>query len=213
MNNIQNINSFLNALLLEAPSQTDLSNNNISITDLSNNNLFSLIDMIHDVLPQQPSNIQNVLQTTLNQKNCYKDVLSDEGKQQIKFLTYKKGDFEEKKCAILQVPFEDDETIAQLPCGHIFNKDSILQWLEEESNKCPVCRYELESKEKKIIVEHMNHPYGPTNRRIGFTDFLNNYYEAQEDRMVQRAIEQSLLDLNQTDSETEILLSDVDDLI
>ena len=59
----------------------------------------------------------------------------------------------------------------------------------------------------------MNHPYGPTNRRIGFTDFLNNYYEAQEDRMVQRAIEQSLLDLNQTDSETEILLSDVDDLI
>ena len=96
MNNIQNINSFLNALLLEAPSQTDLSNNNISITDLSNNNLFSLIDMIHDVLPQQPSNIQNVLQTTLNQKNCYKDVLSDEGKQQIKFLTYKKGDFEEK---------------------------------------------------------------------------------------------------------------------
>tara|TARA_X000000368_G_C23003584_1_gene700073 strand:+ start:41 stop:742 length:702 start_codon:yes stop_codon:yes gene_type:complete len=231
-NNTQNINSFLATLLLNYPSpsltQTDLSNNNIPTTDLSNNDLFSLIDMIHDSLPvmntTQPSNIQNLLQTTLNQKNCYKNVLSEEGKQEIKFLTYKKEDFEKTKCPIMQVPFEEGEIIAQLPCGHIFNKDSVLQWLEEESNKCPVCRYELKFKEEKNNIEtHTNHPYGPRNRRIGFTNFLNNYYEAQEDRMIQRAIEQSLLDLgdNQEDSDNEtdtLLLEseievDIDDLI
>ena len=219
-NNTPNINSFLTSILLNysSPSLTDLSNNDVSTTDLSNNDLFSLIDMIQDSLPltTQPSNIQNLLQTTLNQKNCYKNVLSNEGKQDIKFLTYKKANFKETKCPILQVPFEECEIIAQLPCGHIFNKDSVLQWLEEESNRCPVCRYELKSKEKKNITEtQTNHPYGPGNRRIGFTNFLNNYYEVQEDRMVQRAIERSLLDLDQEDSETEISLleSDVDELI
>ena len=86
--------------------------------------------------------------------------------------------------------------------------------MEEESNKCPVCRYELDSKEKKNNVEtQTNHPYGPTNRRIGFSTFLNNYYEAQEDRQIQAAIEQSLLDLNNevlTDSEEDIPLLETD---
>ena len=56
---------------------------------------------------------------------------------------------------------------------------NILQWLKEESNKCPVCRHELCSKEKKIeyIPEFNNvvlpnesnetnetHPYGAENR-------------------------------------------------
>ena len=48
------------------------------------------------------------------------------------------------------VDFEEGEEIAKLPCGHIFNKDGIMQWLEEESNKCPVCRDELDSKEIEI---------------------------------------------------------------
>ena len=96
-----------------------------------------------------------------------------------------------------------------------------MQWLEEESNKCPVCRYELKCKEQKNNVEtQTNHPYGPTNRRIGFTSFLNNYYEAQEDRLIQRAIEQSLLDLDSvntllsdSDSDIPLLESDFDQLI
>ena len=228
-NNTHNVNSFLAALLLNYPppslSTPDLSNNEIPTTDLSNNFL-SVIDILQESIPQlntsQPSNIQSLLQSTLNQKNCYKNVLSDEGKAQIKILTYDKNNFKETKCPILQVPFEEGETIAQLPCGHIFNKDSVMQWLEEESNKCPVCRFELDSKEEKNNAETVvsTHPYGPTNRRIGFTSFLNNYYEAQEDRLIQRAIEQSLLDLDDTnevlsdaDSDIPSIESDIDDII
>lgn len=215
----QNFDNFLTSLLLNYPVNTDISNNLINNTDISNNNssnsIFSLINMIQNELPpinqSTPSNLQNLLQSTLNQKNCYKNVLSEEGKTKIKYLKYESGKFEETKCPILQLSFENNDDIAQLPCGHIFDKNSILQWLEEESNKCPVCRYELKSKEEKIIYTSettSSHPFGPTNRRIGFTNFLNNYYEAQENRLVQRAIEQSLLDLsnenNTDDSDSEI---------
>ena len=239
----QEFNNFLASLILNYPvnlnndlSNNNLSNNNISNFDISNNMLndlsnntqnqspiFSLLNILNNEIPQintQTNNtninsLQNLLQSTLHQKNCYKNVLSEEGKSKIKYLKYEKGKFEETKCSILQVPFEDGDDIAQLPCGHIFEKNSILQWLEEESNKCPVCRYELESKEEKIATSTQtttSHPYGPTNRRIGFTNFLNNYYEAQENRLVQRAIEQSLLDLSnddntvESDSEVEIPL-------
>ena len=43
------------------------------------------------------------------------------------------------------LPFENEQDIIEQPCKHIFDKDSILQWLEEEQSKCPVCRYEFES--------------------------------------------------------------------
>ena len=225
----QDFNNFLASLILNYP-VSDLSNNLISNStnddvnnDLSNNNIssstntiFSLLNMINNELPPATSStsntLQNLLQSTLNQKNCYKHVLSDEGKTKIKYLHYETGKYEETKCSILQVPFEDGDEIAQLPCGHIFDKDSIIQWLEEESNKCPVCRYEMDSKEEKITPDNTettsNHPFGPTNRRIGFNNFLNNYYEAQENRLVQRAIEQSLLDLSSENNTTHSIESD-----
>ena len=215
-NNLINNTNLSNDLIHDLSNDLihDLSNNNISS---SSNSVFSLINMIQNELPpinqSTPSRLQNLLQSTLNQKNCYKNVLSEEGKTKIKYLQYETGKFEETKCPILQVPFENGDEIAQLPCGHIFDKNSILQWLEEESNKCPVCRYELNSKEEKIIhptitETNTQHPFGPTNRRIGFTNFLNHYYEAQENRMVERAIEQSLLDLSSENNTTETVESD-----
>jgi len=192
----------------------DLSNN--TYPPSTHTHIFSLLNMINSELPpitqSSQNTLQNLLQSTLRQKNCYKHVLSDEGKTKIKYLKYEAGKYEETKCSILQMPFKDGDEIAQLPCGHIFDKDSIIQWLEEESNKCPVCRYEMESKEEKITSNNVettsSHPFGPTNRRIGFTNFLNNYYEAQENRLVQRAIEQSLLDLSSENNATETVESD-----
>ena len=140
----------------------------------------------------------------------------------MEFLNYKACDYSEKKCPILQVSFEEGDEIVKLPCGHIFDKSSILQWLESESNKCPVCRYELDSKEEiknpAIIPPPTTHPYGSVRRRAGFASFLNRYYEAQEERMIQTAIEQSLISMNNptelenSDEEINLLLDSDDDM-
>jgi E3 ubiquitin-protein ligase RNF115/126 len=34
------------------------------------------------------------------------------------------------------------EKATKLPCGHLFNRECISQWLKEH-NQCPVCRHEL----------------------------------------------------------------------
>lgn len=196
----------------------DVSNNIIdnqnNIQDVSNNTLyqtsrfFNYMNRTQSEIPflfrQNSSRLTNILQNSLDQKNKYKNVISENGKSNIKIIKYKSSEQEIKSCPIMFVDFEEDEEVAKLPCGHIFNKDAIMQWLEEESNKCPVCRHPLDSKEIEIEKPQTlqpTHPYGPRNRREGFYNFLDNYYEAQEQNMIQRAIEESLLD-NNPDMET-----------
>jgi hypothetical protein len=184
-------------------------------TDISNNvhNPISILDLIFGNSPLLPSNnrLRQVLNQSLIEKNKYINVVSSKGKENIKIIKFDPNVHTTKSCPIMFTDFEPDEEIAKLPCGHIFNKDAIFQWLEEESNKCPVCRYELESEEiKKEPVNpptNVNHPYGPSNRRIGFHQFLNRFYESQEERMIQRAIEQSLLE---NSSNTNEIINDDD---
>ena len=76
----------------------------------------------------------------------------------------------------LLIDFQEDQEVYKLPCGHIFS-DSIFTWLKEESNKCPVCRHELSSKEIKnndYLIDISNNNF---NRQIPinpFNSFLNN---------------------------------------
>ena len=183
-------------------------------TDISNNiqNPISFLDMIFGYNRLLPTNnrLRQVLNQSLIQKNKYINVISNKGKENIKIIKFDPNTHTTKCCPIMFTDFEPNEEIAKLPCGHIFNKDAIFQWLEEESNKCPVCRYELDSEEikKEPINQPVNHPYGPTNRRIGFHQFLNRYYQSQEERMIQRAIEQSLLENN---SNSNSVINDSDD--
>lgn len=198
-----NIIDFFNTILSTNLNTTDISNNEPHENmDISRNHLINLLLGTNRLIPRQSNNLTNVLNSSLREQNKYVNVISEEGKEQIKIIKYKNNEQSIKSCPIMFVDFEEDEEIAQLPCKHIFNKDAIYQWLEEESNKCPVCRYELQHKEKKIDTEQtiIRHPYGPSNRRIGFHQFLNRYYEAQEERMVQEAIEKSLLDNDTMDN-------------
>ena len=50
-------------------------------------------------------------------------------------------------CAITQMPFEDGDEIAEMPCGHQFDCDNLMHWLQRESAACPVCRKEVASRE------------------------------------------------------------------
>lgn len=144
-----------------------------------------------------PSGAANVLNNSLYDKESYKQVLSDKGKKQITYRLFDKEKDEVKKCPIMFTDFEDNEEIAELPCGHIFNKDGISKWLEEEEASCPVCRKKLHSKE--IKNEDEDTVPSTTQRLPTFSHLIRTYRQRNmaiiddaEERMMQMAIEQSL---------------------
>ena len=115
------------------------------LTDLITNRI---VDNSNNFFPLQSNlNATNILQNSLYQSNPYKKVTSEDGMSQIKTIIFKDNEQETKECAITQDEFTDGQEIAQLPCKHIFEKDAIKTWLKEESNSCPICRYELDFKE------------------------------------------------------------------
>jgi len=175
----------------------DLSNNDLSNNDLLHNApiLYGLINGLNN-----NSNIQNILQTSLEQKNKYIQVISENGLEQLEHTTYKENEI--TKCPITYIDFKEGDKIIKLPCDHIFDEESILQWLNEESNKCPVCRFSLDFKEKQIEpntpqpnAPNAQNTQQPPNNMV-FANFVNNYYQRQEDRMVQIALQRSLIENN-----------------
>ena len=112
----------------------------------------------------------------------------------------------------------EDQVVAMLPCNHIFEKNSILQWLTEESHKCPVCRYEMDFIEKKdesvilpinnvrsSLIDNSNNNINYGNR---LTSFLDRMYERREEREIQRAIEESLKTFDENNEDEEVEDSD-----
>ena len=53
------------------------------------------------------------------------------------------------KCPILLENFKEGDNVCVLPCQHVFTPSAIEEWLNDEQAKCPVCRFELDSKEIK----------------------------------------------------------------
>lgn len=45
-------------------------------------------------------------------------------------------------CAICKCDFEENEKLTETPCQHTFHSACINYWLDNKSNKCPVCRKE-----------------------------------------------------------------------
>ena len=155
MDNDENTNTFIHNIIEDF--QQDLSGNprmlllNNLINIIQGNRLNENVSMLplagNIVLPQQ-SQVRSILQQSLFEKNLYKNVLSEDGEKQIQKIKYNKNEQEQHSCCISFEDFEEGQEIYKLPCGHIFS-DSIFTWLKEESNKCPVCRHELSSKEIK----------------------------------------------------------------
>ena len=101
-----------------------------------------------------------LMEMTMADTGGVKKVVSEEGLDQVKRWTFKQ---EEEKagcvegrdgansppltCAITQMPFEDGDAVAEMPCGHKFDAESLTRWLQRESAMCPVCRHELPSRE------------------------------------------------------------------
>ena len=101
----------------------------------------------------------NILNNSLYDTSPIKYVITDEVKSNLIPIQFKDAKNKEQNisCAVTCDEFSDEDMIIQLPCNHCFNSDAILHWLTEESCECPVCRYKLESKEKRMT------PINPLN--------------------------------------------------
>tara|TARA_B100000886_G_scaffold339964_1_gene307168 strand:+ start:8930 stop:9790 length:861 start_codon:yes stop_codon:yes gene_type:complete len=185
MNIDENENTFIHNIIEDF--QQDLSGNprmlllNNLINIIQGNRLNENVSMLplasNIVLPQQ-TNVRSLLQQSLFEKNLYKNVLSEKGEKEIQKINYNKSQVDQHSCCISFEDFKEGEEVYKLPCGHIFS-DSIFTWLKEESNKCPVCRHELSSKEIKnedYVLDTSNNT-NPINRQIPvnpFEQFLDN---------------------------------------
>lgn len=86
---------------------------------------------------------------TLYDESPIKNVVSEKGKEQLKKIKYSKDVCNNTSCAILHIDFEEDEEIIVLPCNHGFNSEAITKWVSDEKAECPICRFKLDSIEKK----------------------------------------------------------------
>lgn len=61
-------------------------------------------------------------------------------------------------CPITQASFNDDDDVLKINhCGHVFKKNSLLQWFQR-SSLCPVCRYNIITTEFGRENETNNNP-------------------------------------------------------
>ena len=155
---------FLNYLISAIDNEFD---DNLSVLPLANN----FMSGSGVGLSNQATINQLLSRTLLQEKDAYKKVLSDKGEEQLKEIIYQKENFDTHQCVISMEDFNDSDIVIQLPCGHIFNPESIKTWLKEESSKCPVCRYELKFDEIK-----KDFPANRIRRETSTTDTSNNTF-------------------------------------
>lgn len=136
--------------------------NRLSTGGISSTAILNLIHSLTNEIERHPAN--NVLNESLYDKPKFKTVISEKGRSAIRIVNVtleKKLYSEEEKpylhsataCPITQDDFKENEIVAILPCNHVFSKKAIFNWLDHESSKCPICRYELDSKEVKAEDE------------------------------------------------------------
>jgi hypothetical protein len=99
---------------------------------------------------EENSFLENFINSTFdNNEEKFKKVISNYELEKLKPQNFiKENEIETNcQCPIFCYNFEENEQIIKLPCNHNFNCEGIIKWLTEESNTCPVCRYEFDYKE------------------------------------------------------------------
>ena len=125
---------------------------NIPSNIILNTNLYPYNILNSELLDNENDTqfFRNILEESfIRDKNKYKKVLSDKGKEQLEKISFKKQDYSNTNtsCPIYQTDFVEDEIITKLPCGHCFTTEAITKWLSDHQALCPVCRYQLDNKE------------------------------------------------------------------
>ena len=136
---------------------TEIDNDSSNNINYDNANVYARF--IEDILQLPPlaamntnNNFRTLLRETLSEdKNPIKYVLSVDGEQKIETVEFDPEIYPDINCCPITIKeFKKGDMISKLPCNHLFNTDAILKWLKEEKAECPICRFKLESIEKKL---------------------------------------------------------------
>ena len=79
-----------------------------------------------------------------------KIVLNDIQFNNLKTINYSELD-SDHECLICLDKFNESDNIKKITCNHIFHNNCIKSWLCEESNKCPICRIEIDKGNPKDL--------------------------------------------------------------
>jgi len=91
--------------------------------------------------------LQSFINNTFNDRQPkYKSVLDPDNKCELKKVTFNENQEQlNHSCPITMKKFKNGDIITILPCKHLFETESIEEWLLNNQAKCPVCRHELKN--------------------------------------------------------------------
>lgn len=151
---------------------------------LRRNLFFNLLESsIENIIDNRENSfIENFINSTFetDNKKKIKRVINDEELNNLKIEKFNKNkNYKNIECPINLINFEEGDDIIMLECEHIYIADSIKKWLTEESNCCPICRFELKFKEIENSEERVRSYERNEERRRGDENNeiinLNNY--------------------------------------
>ena len=124
--------------------------NNANVVNNFNSELNSFINIFDEYIRNNEENYDDLPDLIPDDSlyfinNDVKVVLSDEEFNNINTVEYKDLNTEETiECLICTESFIETDDIKKIKCNHLFHKCCIKKWLCEESNKCPVCRIDID---------------------------------------------------------------------
>lgn len=142
----RNLNDYDNQLRNNYTTTTDFvyyfyTNPNSLLSNTTNieNNTPTFSPLYNNVNDNSYENIVNIIN---DYNEDVKIVLTDEEINSLNYGKYSqlKINEDEYKCPITLKKLEDDDDVVKLPCNHIFCKNELLEWVSNDSNKCPMCR-------------------------------------------------------------------------
>lgn len=133
-------NNILNIILMSYEENEEYFNN---IVDPLVNNSLNYNNNVENM-------IENIIENSLYDEPSYKNVVSCNGLKEVKSIIYNGENSKNNECPIILEKLIIGKEYSILPCDHVFDKESILKWLNNQSNKCPICRFELDYIEKKV---------------------------------------------------------------